>query len=217
MPGRDDDDHDGGQYREHDRDDDPRQQRRLLDPRVIHDRQRDHRRRRDGMGPVRPYIQADGQCHRGARCGLADDEAPACGVAPELAEPFPAVDVRAAGLGVTGRQPGRRCGVAVRDDRRHGQADEQTRAGCRCGRGQGREDSCTDHRPQADDDGVDSAEPALQAPGRGHARDRRSVRVACRDERFVGRRRRGPDQHGHQCKCPDHHDGNGPQPAHQDG
>ena len=151
-----------GEHREHRGDDHPGEPGGLLDAAVVHRGEADHRRHRDRVGVGRPEVQPDGQCHRGARCRLADDEAPAGQVAPEPAQPFPAVDVGAAGLRILGRQPGRGGRIAVGDHRRDGQAEQQTRT--RGGRRRGEDDEHpgADHRPQSDGDRVAGAEAALQ-------------------------------------------------------
>src|SRR5215218_9438159 len=73
--------------------------RRARDPVVVDGREREHRGERDdALQPAWAVdgIGAEGERHRGARCGLADDEAPAGEEAPPLAEALAAVDVGAA-------------------------------------------------------------------------------------------------------------------------
>ena len=80
-------------------------------------------RARPGAG-----VGAEGERHRRATGGLADDEAPARQEAPQMSEPAPAVDVGAARLGVERGELGRGGRVAVGDDRGDPQPDEQPAA-----------------------------------------------------------------------------------------
>ena len=179
--------HDRGEHGEHDRDDDAGEQRRLLDAGVVDRRQRDHRGHRDGVRIRGPGVDSDRQRHGRARGRLADDEAPAGGVTPELAEPLAAVHVGSAGLRIQRGQPRGRRRIAVGDDRRDRQSDEQARPGRRCGRGQRDEDSCADHRAEPDRHGVDGAEPPLQrrAVRRAHRTDTRSGGRVLSEYRFA--------------------------------
>jgi hypothetical protein len=99
------DDDDGGEHREHDRDDRAGQPRRLSHAGVVHRRQHHDGRDRHQSGLTRPHIGPDDECHGRARRCLADDESPAGQVSPEGAEAFAAVHVRAAGGRVARREP----------------------------------------------------------------------------------------------------------------
>ena len=100
-------------------------------------------RRHNGYHDDRTYpavsagyrIRDHGQCHGRAGRGFADHESPSGEVPPERSEPFPPVDVGAAGIGVAGGETRGGGRVAVGDDRRDGQSDEQAGAGG----GEGRE------------------------------------------------------------------------------
>jgi hypothetical protein len=166
------DDHHRCEHRQHQRDDDPRKHRGLLDTGVVHRGQRDHGGHCHRVRPVRPHVVADCQRHRRTRRRLADDEAPPGGIAPELTEPLAPVDVGAAGLRIHRGQPSRRRRVAIGDHRCDGEPDEQTRACGGCCRAQRNEDARAHHRAQPDGHGVECAEPPLQrrAVRRAHAR-----------------------------------------------
>ena len=158
--------HHGRQHGQHHRHDDPGEQRRLFNPGVVQRGQRHDRGNRDRVRVARPHVVAHGERHGRARGRFADDEAPARGVTPEFAEPLAAVDVGAAGLRIAGGQPGRRRGVAVGDDGRDRQTEEQTRACRRCRRCQCHEDPCADHRPEPDRHRIGGSESPLAAQGR---------------------------------------------------
>ncbi len=160
------DHHDGqrGQARGHQ---DAGQQRGLGHAPVVERGQTHHRGyRRRALRPPRPRYRVGGEREgdRRARGGLADHEAPAGGESPPVPEPFPPVDVGAAGGRIDRRQL---CGghrVAVGDDRRDQQPDEQAGAG-RAGRGAERgEHAGSDHRPEPDDHGVAGAQPPRRCP-----------------------------------------------------
>ena len=155
-------DHDGGQGRQHDGDDDPGQPGRLLHALVVDRRERDDRAHGERALPRRPRVGAEGECHRRTARGLADHEPPAGEVTPEVTEPLTAVDVGAARLRVHGRELGRRRGVAVRHDRGDAEPDQQPAARGRGGRAERGEHPRPEHRAEPDDHRVEQPQPARQ-------------------------------------------------------
>jgi hypothetical protein len=154
--------HDRGQHHQHDRHDDPVEHGRLLDACVVDRGEHDDRCHGDRVRVRGPGVDADRERHRRARGRLADDEAPAGCVTPERAESLAAVDVGSPRLRVERRKPRRRRRVAVGDDGRDAEADEQART--RRGRrgGQNDEDAGADHRAEPDRHGVRETEAPLQ-------------------------------------------------------
>ncbi len=151
---------------EHERHQHPGQPGRLLHAPQVHGGQRHDGGDGQRAAPVGRGVRAEGQGHRGAARGLADDEPPAGQVAPERAEALAPVDVGAARARVPRRQAGRRRGVAVGDDGGHHQAHEQPAAGRGRRRADGGEHTGADHRAQPDDDRVPQPEPPRQPRGR---------------------------------------------------
>ena len=157
-----DDDQDNRQHHQHDGDDHPRHERGLLHADVVDRGQDGDGRDGDRVRLRRPGVVADGERHRRARRRLASDESPSGKIAPELAQPLAAVHITTAGLRVARGQSRRRGRVAVCHDGRHRQTYEQP--GARRGRRRRQRDEYagSDHRAQADDDGVGQAEAALE-------------------------------------------------------
>ncbi len=160
-----------GEHAEDDSDEDASQQHRLLDAAIVQHAQGHDRGDGDLVGSARPRVGADGQGHGRAGGGLADHESPTGQVAPEFAEAFAAVDVGAAGGGVSGSQARRGGGVAVGDHSGDRQADRQPGPGSGRCRGERGENARPDHGPEPDDHRVTDTEPTRQpGTGQGHGR-----------------------------------------------
>ena len=164
---------DDGERPEHDGDDDAGEPRRLLHAEQVDGGQRDHRADPERAGQVGVDVGTEGQRHGRAAGGLADHEPPSGEEPPQVAQPLAPVDVGAARRRVErGELRGRR-GVAVRHTRGQSQTDEQPTAGGRGGRADRGEDAGADHRPEADDDRVEGAEPTRGSRLGGSDRDGR--------------------------------------------
>ena len=179
-PGR----HHGGERTDDDGHDDAGEPRGLLDTEQVHGGEGNDRADPERPGTVRVGVGTEGEGHRRATGGLADDEPPPGEKPPQVAETLAAVDVRATRRGVERGElrGGRR--IAVRHHRRQGQADQQPAAGHGRGRSDRREHPRTDHRTEADHHRVERAEPTRQPGRRGRAiSDRRAAVISRREPR----------------------------------
>ena len=149
--------------REHDTDEDRRHPRRAGHAQArdgCHHGDRAHGHR--ALPLSREDVGNDGECHRRTACDLAGDEAPTGDIAPPRPKALPAVDIRTSGRRIRGGELRRRRGVAVRDDGGNPETDEQRRTSRLRRRGEHGKHACPDHRAEADDHGIDEAEPSRQ-------------------------------------------------------
>ncbi len=163
-------DHGERQHEQHDHHDHFRECRRAGHAAIVRCGERHDSDDGDRLLPARRRgIGGERQCHRGAARGLADDETPAGGETPPVAESFAAVDVGAARGRVLGGQLCGRRGVAERDDGGDEEADQQAGPGGLRGGGERGEDPGADHGAEPDEDGVDGSETAGERRVRGHS------------------------------------------------
>lgn len=217
--------HHQGEHEKHEQDEDPGQPGGLGDPAQVDHRERDDRRDGERPGGGGHGVRPDGQRHRRAAGGLADDEAEPGQVSPERPELAPAVDVGPARAGVERGELCGRQGVAGGHHRGDRQTGQQQGAGRRGGGGECGEDPGAEHGAEPDHDRVAGAEPAgeggfahvVKSAGRPTSRRndqvtaavptttgcvrppaarRAKLRCGARSRRGSGVRRRCPDRRG---------------------
>ncbi len=120
------------------------------------------------------------QRHRRATRELADDEPPSGEKAPEVVQPLAPVDVRPARFRIKRRERRGRRRIAVRDERRDQQPDQQALARRARSRRERGEDTRADHRPQADHHRIAQAKLAREPTGRRSVACVSRVGIQCR-------------------------------------